>query len=131
LPVIDYRESSERLDGAGSHAPPVIQLPVSASLEQPIRYIIKYKVNALKITAANKEGLGVVSKTDLMGAYYAGLTPQPRLRDGNVGAALVLPSSGDPGLRSGRHADQPGSPPLVRKKGGTHQAMGSWVIRIS
>ncbi len=51
----------------------VIHLPKEAPLEQAIRYTIKFKVDAILITAENQEGLGVVSKTDLMGAYYAGL----------------------------------------------------------
>jgi CBS domain-containing protein len=51
-----------------------IYLPAEASLEQVISYAIKYKVNAILITDINCEALGVVTKTDLMGAYYAGLS---------------------------------------------------------
>jgi signal-transduction protein with cAMP-binding, CBS, and nucleotidyltransferase domain len=51
----------------------IINLPQEASLEQAISYAIKYKVNAILITDPNQEALGVVTKTDLMGAYYAGL----------------------------------------------------------
>jgi CBS domain-containing protein len=51
----------------------IINLAAEASLEQAISYAIKYKVNAILITDANREALGVVTKTDLMGAYYAGL----------------------------------------------------------
>jgi CBS domain-containing protein len=51
----------------------IINLPQEASLDQAISYAIKYKVNAILITDPNQEGLGVVTKTDLMGAYYAGL----------------------------------------------------------
>jgi CBS domain-containing protein len=50
-----------------------IHLLGEASLEQVIRNTIKYKVNAILVTDANQEALGVVTKTDLMGAYYAGL----------------------------------------------------------
>jgi CBS domain-containing protein len=50
-----------------------INLAPEASLEVAISYAIKYKVNAILITDANREALGVVTKTDLMGAYYAGL----------------------------------------------------------
>jgi CBS domain-containing protein len=50
-----------------------INLAAEASLEVAISYAIKYKVNAILITDAHREALGVVTKTDLMGAYYAGL----------------------------------------------------------
>lgn len=51
----------------------VISLPEGAAIAQAIRYCTKYKVNALLVTGEGGEALGVVSKTDLMGAYYAGL----------------------------------------------------------
>ena len=73
MPVIDYQDVLKGLLVQEAMRRQVIQLPETASLEQAIRYTIKYKVNAILITAENQEGLGVVSKTDLMGAYYAGL----------------------------------------------------------
>ncbi|MBM4273643.1 MAG: CBS domain-containing protein [Deltaproteobacteria bacterium] len=51
----------------------VISLPAGAGVDQAIRYCTKYKVNALLVTGDRGKALGVVSKTDLMGAYYAGL----------------------------------------------------------
>lgn len=51
----------------------IIHLPAEATLEKAISYAIKFKVNAILITGAEQEALGVVTKTDLMGAYYAGL----------------------------------------------------------
>jgi CBS domain-containing protein len=77
-----------------------INLAPEASLEVAISYAIKFKVNAILITDANREALGVVTKTDLLGAYYAGLpldTPAasimvgpPRFchRDDSLDAAL-------------------------------------------
>jgi CBS domain-containing protein len=50
-----------------------IYLGEEASLSKVISHAIKYKVNAILITDANQEALGVITKTDLMGAYYAGL----------------------------------------------------------
>ncbi len=49
----------------------VPSLPGNLPIESGIRFLIKYKVGALLITS--KEGLpvGVVSKTDIMGAYCA------------------------------------------------------------
>jgi CBS domain-containing protein len=51
----------------------IINLTAEATLEQAIRYAIKFKVNAILITGPHQEAVGVVTKTDLMGAYYAGL----------------------------------------------------------
>ena len=51
----------------------VVCLPQRASIDNGISALIKYKINAF--LTKNKNGLpvGVVSKTDIMGAYYAGL----------------------------------------------------------
>jgi signal-transduction protein with cAMP-binding, CBS, and nucleotidyltransferase domain len=51
----------------------IINLTAEATLEEAIRYAVKFKVNAILITDPNQEAVGVVTKTDLMGAYYAGL----------------------------------------------------------
>lgn len=51
----------------------VVSLSQTATVAQAIRSTIKFKVNALLVEAPDRQALGVVSKTDLMGAYYAGL----------------------------------------------------------
>jgi CBS domain-containing protein len=51
----------------------VIVVATDAPLEKAIRFSIKYKVNAILVTDAHQHAQGVVTKTDLMGAYYAGL----------------------------------------------------------
>ena len=44
----------------------IADLPEHGSLgHRPFSYTIKYKVNAIWITAENQDRLGVVSKTDL------------------------------------------------------------------
>jgi CBS domain-containing protein len=73
MPIIDYREVLKGLLVQEGMRRQVIHLSKEAPLEQAIRFTIKYKVNAILITDENQAGLGVVSKTDLMGAYYAGL----------------------------------------------------------
>lgn len=50
-----------------------VHVPRDAPLERAARFTIKYKVNAILVTSENLEPVGVVSKTDLMGAYYAEL----------------------------------------------------------
>ena len=45
----------------------------NAPIKQAIRQTIKCKINAVLILNENNEAIGVVSKTNIMGAYYAGL----------------------------------------------------------
>ncbi len=51
----------------------IIKVSRDESIEKTINYFIKYKVNALLTVDAQNRPVGVVSKTDVMGAYYAGL----------------------------------------------------------
>jgi len=65
-----------------------IHLAAEASLEKVISHAIKYKVNAILVTGTGGEALGVVTKTDLMGAYYAGLPLQTPASSIMVGPPL-------------------------------------------
>jgi CBS domain-containing protein len=51
----------------------VVSLPAASPIKRVIRRLIKYKVNALLVTDQDERPLGVVSKTDIMAGYYAGL----------------------------------------------------------
>lgn len=51
----------------------VIRLPQDAAIGKSINSFIKYKINAILTTDGENKPAGVVSKTDIMGAYYAGL----------------------------------------------------------
>ena len=51
----------------------VISLSKETTIGSSINYLIKYKVNALLTTDESNQPVGVVSKTDIMGAYYAAL----------------------------------------------------------
>ena len=51
----------------------VIELSQKAAIDRSINYMIKYKVNALLTMDGEDKPSGVVSKTDIMGAYYADL----------------------------------------------------------
>ena len=73
MPIIAYQNVLQGLTVQEAMRRQVVHLPQDAPLEQAVRFCVKYKVNALLITGERQEGLGVVSKTDLMGAYYAGL----------------------------------------------------------
>ena len=51
----------------------VIQLEQNKTIGQGINHLTKHKVNALLTVDTDLLPVGVVSKTDIMGAYYAGL----------------------------------------------------------
>ena len=51
----------------------IISLDQGKTIGHGINTIIKHKVNALLTVDSHRQPAGVVSKTDIMGAYYAGL----------------------------------------------------------
>jgi len=59
----------------------VVRLPQAMAIDHAVNYMIKYKVNAVLTTDENDQPAGVVSKTDIMGAYYAGLPTDSPLED--------------------------------------------------
>mgnify|MGYP001063671428 CR=1 FL=1 len=59
----------------------IVQLPAAAVVAKGINHLLKFKVNALLITDADQRPAGVVSKTDLIAAFYAGLPVDTPLGD--------------------------------------------------
>ncbi len=59
----------------------IICLDQEKSIRHGINTVIKYKVNALLTVDDDQRPVGVVSKTDIMGAYYAGLPIDSPLQD--------------------------------------------------
>jgi len=51
----------------------IIQLGQDTSIADSINSVIKYKINALLVSDSEGRPTGVLSKTDIMGAFYAGL----------------------------------------------------------
>ena len=51
----------------------IIRLPQSAAIDYCVNRMIKYKINSVLIADHNQHPVGVVSKTDVMSAFYAGL----------------------------------------------------------
>ena len=51
----------------------LIMLNPVDSIDCAIQYLIKYKINAILVGKDSEKPLGVVSKTDVMGAWYSGL----------------------------------------------------------
>lgn len=73
MPIIDQKDVLKAVVVHEAMRRLVVRVDRLAPLHSVIRNTLKYKVNALLVVDDNQRGLGVVSKTDLMGAYYAGL----------------------------------------------------------
>jgi len=59
----------------------IVQLAKDTSIANSINALIKYKINALLTTDHEDRPIGVLSKTDVMGAYYAGLPIDASVED--------------------------------------------------
>ena len=73
MSLIDHLQILKGLTVQDAMRRQVIQLSADSLLSQAIRAMIKFKVNAILVTDQTQKPLGVVSKTDLMTAYYGGL----------------------------------------------------------
>jgi CBS-domain-containing membrane protein len=63
----------------------VVQLPAATAIAKGINHLLKFKVSVLLVTDGALRPVGVVSKTDLIGAYYAGLPVETALGEVMVG----------------------------------------------
>lgn len=88
MPVIDQKNVLKGLTVAEAMRRQVVAVATDAPLEKAIRFTIKYKVNAILVTDANQHAIGVVTKTDLMGAYYAELPLETPVETIMVGPPL-------------------------------------------
>jgi CBS domain-containing protein len=66
-----------------------VQLPKTASLTKAINQLIKHKVNALLVIDEVGRPAGVVSKTNLVGAFYVGLPLDSTMGDIMHGPPLI------------------------------------------
>jgi CBS domain-containing protein len=67
----------------------VVALAGTESIDAGIRRLIKYKADALLVVDADHKPTGIVSKTDMIGAYYAGLPVNTPLEAVMVGPLLT------------------------------------------
>ncbi len=63
----------------------VVRLRVDAPLDRCIQHMIKFKVNAVLVVDEKNLPLGIVSKTDLVSAFYAGLPLETAVENIMVG----------------------------------------------
>ena len=66
----------------------MIRLPQIAAIDYCINRMIKYKINSVLITDENQDPAGVVSKTDVMSAFYAGFPTATPVENIMVGPPL-------------------------------------------
>lgn len=89
MPIVEPRHVLSGLIVRDAMRRHVVGLPAAAGIEEGIRHLLKFKVNALLATDESGRPLGVVSKTDLIGAYYAGLSLHERLEAVMTGPVLA------------------------------------------
>ncbi|MCE5334735.1 MAG: CBS domain-containing protein [Desulfobacteraceae bacterium] len=73
MPIIDVKNMLSELRVRESMRRIAVSIQTDTSIEQTIRSVIKHKVSAILVMDKNLEPVGVVSKTDIMSAYYAGV----------------------------------------------------------
>lgn len=66
----------------------LLRLPAGASIDLGIHRMIKFKVSSLLITDQDQQPAGIVSKTDIVGAFYAGFPVDTSLEQILVGPLL-------------------------------------------
>ncbi len=81
MPVIEKRSVLSGITVQEAMRRQVIILPQSESIDNCINRMIKYKVNAVVVSNNQQYPVGVVSKTDIMGAYYAGFAVETPLEN--------------------------------------------------
>ena len=81
MPKVNRRNVLSGMTVKGVMRRQVVQLSAAEPLHKAVNHLIKYKCSALLVTDPQERPCGVVSKTDLMSAYYAGLSIQSPLVD--------------------------------------------------
>lgn len=73
MAVIDRGSALSGLNVAQAMRKLICRLSRGATIQQAIRHTVKYKINAVLIHDERGEAVGVVSKVNILGGYYAGL----------------------------------------------------------
>lgn len=88
MPVVIKRSVLSGISVKAAMRRQVIQLPQSISIDNCINRMIKYKINAVLVSDTQQRPAGVVSKTDIMSAFYAGFPTETALENIMVGPLL-------------------------------------------
>ena len=89
MPVVKKRSVLSGMQVKEAMRRQVVHLPQSASIAACITRLLKFKNNAVLVTDAKGHPAGVVSKTDIIGAFYAGLPADTPLGDIMTGPPLT------------------------------------------
>ena len=81
MPIIHRKNALSHVTVGEAMRRQVVRIPAETPLDRAIGRFIKYKVNALLTIDEAEQPAGVLSKTDIMGAYYAGLPIEPPAAD--------------------------------------------------
>lgn len=81
MPVVKTRNVMKGLLASQAMQRQVLRLPKDASLGKCINQLIKFKLDGLLVLDSALCPVGVVSKTDLVGAFYGGLPVESLLGD--------------------------------------------------
>jgi CBS domain-containing protein len=81
MPIVEQRSVLTGLQVKDAMRRNVQRVAAEVAIAACIRRMIKYKSNALLVVTPTGHPAGVVSRTDLMGAYYAGLPLETALTD--------------------------------------------------
>ncbi len=73
MPIIDLKKMLSELKVREAMRRIAVSIGADTTIEQAIRCAIKHKITAILVTDKSLEPLGVVSKTDIMSAYYAAI----------------------------------------------------------
>ena len=88
MPLIEKRSVLSGISVKEAMRRQVIRLPQSAPIDYCINRMIKYKINSVLIINEKQRPTGVVSKTNLMSAYYAGFPIETPVKNIMVGPPL-------------------------------------------
>lgn len=86
MPIIDKKSVLSGLKVRDAMRRIDTHLHKEAPINEAAKLIIKFRINSLLIVGENDEAIGVVSKTNIMGAYYAGIPIETPLE------AIMMPS---------------------------------------
>jgi CBS domain-containing protein len=89
MPVVQPRHVLSGMLVSEAMRRQIVHLPATASIAKGINHLLKFKVNALLIMDPDQRPAGVVSKTDLIGAFYAGLPIEVQLGEIMIGPPLT------------------------------------------
>jgi CBS domain-containing protein len=88
MPRVEKRSALSGIPVKEAMRRQVIRLPRSAPIDYCINRMVKYKINSVLIEDQNQHPAGVVSKTDLMSAFYAGYPTSMPVENIMVGPPL-------------------------------------------